>query len=208
MLVALHVLMLRWTCRVVYHNDIREAFQDRGQAYAYAVLHAHQVGTMVIHDPGTGAMVSRSADGSLIVPALRLIGVVPVRGSSSRSGKDKGGRAALDRLMDHVRSGRPAYLAVDGPQGPRNRVNKGVAILSRLTGTPVIAVVAVPSRRWILHKAWDRMQIPKPFSRIDLYFSDPIEPDPEESAETYRQRIEHVLNDLERKKDPEEAPAE
>ena len=204
-LIVLYVYLLKLTCRTIRHNDPRQALREQGTAYAYAVLHAHQIATIMAGERGVGAMVSRSADGALIVPVLRAIGVVPVRGSTSRPGRDKGGRKALDQLKDFAREGRPVYIAVDGPRGPRNRVNKGVAILSRDTGAPVFGVIGVPKRRWIIHTAWDRMQVPKPFSSIDFYFTDAILPAPDETVEAYRQRIEDSLNDLERRNDPEEA---
>ena len=43
-----------------------------------------------------------------------------------------GGPAGVDRTPP--RRGGRAYLAVDGPRGPRNRVNKGIAVLAKQTG--------------------------------------------------------------------------
>lgn len=150
-------------------------------------------------------MVSRSADGQILIPSLRVRGIVPIRGSSNDRGRDKGGRSGLDALIKHVHSGRPAYLAVDGPRGPRGHVHKGVALLSQRTGAAIVVLVPIPSRRWILIKAWDRLQIPKPFSTIDGYFAETIHPDPKESLEAYGERIERALNALERRRDPAEA---
>lgn len=150
-------------------------------------------------------MVSRSADGEILIPSLRVRGIVPIRGSSNHRGRDKGGRSALDALIKHVHSGRPAYLAVDGPRGPRGRVHKGIALLSQRTGAAIVILVPIPSRRWILTKAWDRLQIPKPFSVIDGYFAETIHAEANESLECYGQRIEDALNALEREHDPTEA---
>ena len=150
-------------------------------------------------------MVSRSLDGQIIVPALRVRGVVPVRGSGGKGrGTGRGGREALDALIEHVQGGRPAYLAVDGPRGPRGHVHKGVAVMARQCDAAVLPMVAVPARRWIL-RSWDRLQIPKPFSAIDGYFAAPIFPAAGETAEQLRQRIEAALLELERKHDPREA---
>jgi lysophospholipid acyltransferase (LPLAT)-like uncharacterized protein len=93
-------------------------------------------------------------------------------------------------------------LAVDGPRGPRNRVRKGIAVLSRKSDAAVLNVVLVPSRRWILQGTWDRLQIPKPFCRIDAYFAEPLWPLPQETVEQYRRRIEFSLNELEASHDP------
>ena len=87
-------------------------------------------------------------------------------------------------------------------RGPRNRVHKGIAVLSQRTGAAVINMVAVPTRRWIFTRAWDRFQIPKPFTTIHGYFGEPLFYRDGEGVEQYRKRIEISLNDLERKHDP------
>ena len=69
----------------------------------------------------------------------------------------------------------------------------------------MVNLVAVPSRRWIFTRAWDRFQIPKPFATIHGYFGEPIFPRKDENVEQYRKRIEISLNDLEREHDPIES---
>lgn len=203
---ACAVLFLRLTCRIRVHHDPRPALRAAGQSYIYTVLHAHQVAAVIDGERGTGAMVSQSLDGEIIVPSLRVRGIVPVRGSGGRgSGCGRGGLAALEALVEHVQSGRPAYLAVDGPRGPRGHVQKGAAVLSRRTGAAILLMVAVPTRRWIINKSWDRLQIPTPFSTIHGYFAAPLFPLENETAEQYRARIERALHELERLHDPAEA---
>jgi hypothetical protein len=88
------------------------------------------------------AAVSRSRDGSLQAGILGGLGVVSVRGSSSR-----GGAHAARGLLRALRAGWPVLLAVDGPRGPRGSVAPGAAFLAGRTGFPVQAVgVAVPAR--------------------------------------------------------------
>ena len=84
-------------------------------------------------------------------------------------------------------------------------MHKGVAELARQSGAAVILTYAVPRRRKILIKTWDRTQIPLPFNRIDVYFSEPIYPGENESTNDLRQRITQVLTLDEKKFDPEEA---
>ena len=196
-LAALAIVVLRASCRIRRHGDPRPWLSAQSYRIVYSVLHAHQVSAIIDGEPGTGAMVSRSSDGGIIIPSLRARGILPVRGSSDRKGQDRGGRAAFRALIEHVAGGAPAYLAVDGPRGPRNKVHKGIALLSQLTGAVVLNVVPVPTRRWILKGTWDRLQIPKPFSTLNFYFGEPIFPCDGEDVEHYRQRIERSLNDLE-----------
>jgi len=203
--IAIAVLLLRTCCRIRLHNDPRPNLRANSQAYVYSVLHSHQIATVIQGETGTGAMVSRSEDGELLIPCLWLRGIVPIRGSNRHKSGDKGGLGAIEALVEHIAGGAPGYLAVDGPRGPRNRVHKGIAVLSQRTGAAVINLVAVPSRRWIFTRAWDRFQIPKPFSMIHGYFSEPLFPREDESVEQYRKRIEISLNDLEREHDPVES---
>ena len=204
-LIAMAVLLLKACCRVRLHNDPRPMLRLNCQPYAYSVLHAHQISAVMFGERGTGAMVSRSAEGNLLIPSLIVRGIIPVRGSQTKNGGDKGGLKALDSLIAHVNGGAPAYLAVDGPRGPRNRVHKGIAVLSQRTGAAVVNVVAVPKRRWFLSRAWDRLQIPQPFTTIDAYFSELIYPREGEGMDQYRKRIETSLNELEQEHDPIES---
>lgn len=203
--IALAMLTLRATCRVRIHNDPRPLLRADGGSYVYSVLHAHQIAAATCRERGTAAMVSQSKDGDFVALGLRAVGIKIVRGSSRRMGEDKGGLSALTNLVEHVRSGHPAYLAVDGPRGPRNRVHKGIAVLSKHTGAAILNVVAVPSRRWIFTRSWDRFQIPKPFSRIDIFVAAPIWPQHDERIEEYRRRIEESLCQLESFRDSVEA---
>lgn len=207
-LIVLAVQILRLTCRLRVHHDPRGTLRRNGVPYAYSVLHAHQIAILINREPGTAAMLSQSADGQLLAPALWSLGVIAKRGSSSNTTgqtHNKGGQAALRGLAESLRAGRPAILAVDGPRGPRNRVNKGIAVLAKQTDAAVVNVVAVPRRRWILTGVWDRFQVPQPFTRIDGYFGEPLFHQPGESADAFRERIEQQLNALEVQYDPQEA---
>ncbi|MGI9473380.1 MAG: DUF374 domain-containing protein [Rubripirellula sp.] len=201
-LVGLLMLTLRLTCRLRYHNDPRRAMAGEGVNNLIAALHAEQFAGALGAEPGSGTMVSRSDDGQIVVLALRIAGHVPIRGSSGSA--DKGGATALQALIQHVGNGHPAMLAVDGPRGPRGSVQKGIGLLARKTKTPVLAVVAIPSGRWILKRTWDRIQIPKPFSVVDYYFSEPMYPKRRESLDEFAERVGTALRELEIAYDPAE----
>ena len=204
-LLALAMVVLRTTCRLSIHDDPREGLKEAAVPYVFSVLHAHQVAAAIEREDGTAAMVSQSADGQLLMPGFWALGIKVFRGSNRGQKNRKGGCTALNELIQHVHNGSPAILAVDGPRGPRNRVRKGSAVLSFEADAAVLNVVVVPSRRWILRGAWDRLQIPQPFCRIDAYFAEPLWPNRMESVEQYRGRIEASLNELELMYDPEES---
>lgn len=199
----LHVKILYLTCRYEAINDPRQALREAGESFIVASLHAHQLSILNFRDKNVGALVSRSRDGNYIAALLESIGVVPIRGS--RGATHKGGATALMQLIKHVNQGDPAIIAVDGPKGPRGHVQPGISVLARKTETPVFVVLPVPSRRLIIKRAWDRLQIPLWFARVRCVCSDPIYLQPGESDEDFRARIEDVLRSLEEQCDPVEA---
>ena len=200
------VVILRRTCRYEIFDDPRPALRAAGRPYIIALLHAHQAGALMGSDePKLAAMVSRSRDGDLLVPALRTTGVEAVRGSARSRARGKGGLEALERLGEWLAEGVPVLLAVDGPRGPRGHVHLGVAELARRSHAPVVALVVVPSRRWCVPGSWDRFQLPLPFAKIRGYFGTPQQPAPGESLGEFRARVQCELEGLEKHRDPEEA---
>ena len=203
--IAAVVLFLRWTCRVRIHDDPRARLRAAGKRYAYSILHAHQIAATMYAEPKTAAMVSRSSDGDLLIRAFHALGIVPVRGSGRSGEKDRGGAAALSQMVKHVEGGDPAIIAVDGPRGPRGHARKGIASLSQRADAAILNVILIPRWRIRMPRAWDRFQVPLPFSRVDAYFAEPIYPQRGEGVEGMRRRVEVSLNDLERQHDPSEA---
>lgn len=203
--IAINVLLIRWSCRVVFVNDPRVALRAAKQSYIFAILHGQQLAAIIGREKQTGAMVSRSVDGDLLIPSLTIRGITAFRGSSRTRHQDKGGLQALQQMVQHSKSGKPTYFAVDGPKGPRGKVKRGIADLAVQANAVVLVVIALPSRRWIIKKAWDRFQIPKHFSKVTLTFAEPLKLKENESAVDFRSRIELVLAKIERDLDPAEA---
>ncbi len=205
--VALLTLLWRRTCRYEIVCDPRPALRAQKKPYAYALLHAHQIAAVFASDePTLAAMVSRSADGDLIVPLLKLRHMRAVRGSTRKGDRDKGGAEALAMLTKLAFERVPVLFAVDGPRGPRNHVHRGIARLAQETGAAILPTLALPSRRWFLRRTWDRMQIPAPFCRIRLIFGAPLTPQPGGDPEDLRQKVARALDALEARYDPREHP--
>lgn len=120
--------------------------------------------------PGAGlaAMISASKDGSLLAQTLRYFDVTPVRGSSSRRG-----RQALLEMTRLLQSGMTAAITPDGPKGPRYKAQAGVIALSQVSGAPIVPVTMRTDRVWKL-RSWDQFQIPKPFARCRIEFQAPM----------------------------------
>ncbi len=140
--------------------------------------------------PGLAAMVSASRDGAFLAAILECFKAQPVRGSTSRRG-----RQALLELTTWAERGYDLAITPDGPRGPRYVVQDGVTSLAQLTGFPIVPV----SYRlgWkIRAKSWDGFQVPLPFSRCEMIYEKPIRVPREASAaerESLRRQLEQVL---------------
>lgn len=108
---------------------------------------------------GGRVMSSDSFDGEYTGRIIRRFGYVKVRGSSS-----KGAVRALLGMKREILQGWPAAFTIDGPRGPRHVVKPGPVMLARLTGAPMAGFHVALENPWVLN-TWDRLQIPKPFSR-------------------------------------------
>jgi lysophospholipid acyltransferase (LPLAT)-like uncharacterized protein len=117
---------------------------------------------------GLAAMVSASRDGGLLAAVLEAFSVQPVRGSSSRRG-----RQALLELVTWAGSRYDLAITPDGPRGPRYAVQNGIIALAQLTGLPIVPVSYNLSSK-LLARSWDRFQIPLPFSRCEMILEKPI----------------------------------
>lgn len=114
-------------------------------------------------------MVSGSRDGDIIADTVDRFGMRAVRGSSRR-----GGRQALDLMIDALRAGDvSAGVIVDGPRGPARIAKSGAVMMARATGLPI-----VPGTWWarplVRVNSWDRTIVPLPFSRIAFAFAEPL----------------------------------
>jgi lysophospholipid acyltransferase (LPLAT)-like uncharacterized protein len=113
-------------------------------------------------------MISASRDGELISTIAKIFGYVPVRGSSS-----KGGKEAAAQMVDYLKAGKRSAITPDGPRGPRRQLKLGVVSIARLSGRPVVPFAFEAQRCWRL-KSWDRFIIPKPFSRAVFVYGEPL----------------------------------
>lgn len=138
----------------------------------------------------TVALTSASNDGAMVAAAMKVFGLGSVRGSSSRRGV-----AALVGLKRALAEGLDICLTPDGPRGPRYKVQPGFLKLAEATGAPIIPIHLRFSNAWRL-KTWDRFVIPKPFSRVEIIFDEPIRIPrglDESAFEEQRRKLENLL---------------
>jgi lysophospholipid acyltransferase (LPLAT)-like uncharacterized protein len=111
-------------------------------------------------DRKIAVMTSRSFDGEYIARIIKKFGFGAVRGSSSR-----GAVEALMGMKQELDRGNPVAFTIDGPRGPIYMAKPGPILLAKKTGHGIVCFHIAVERAWVLN-SWDRMMIPKPFSRV------------------------------------------
>jgi len=107
-------------------------------------------------------LVSASKDGAWLAALYRMIGIYPVRGSSSNFGREAG-----RILIEKMREGHDIGITPDGPRGPLYTVEPGVLVVTRRNNAPMVLLGAEFGRAFRL-RSWDRFYIPWPFTRIKM----------------------------------------
>ena len=119
------------------------------------------------------AMASRSKDGEYAAFIAKKMGFIPVRGSSRKRGKEKGGKEAIDTYISNMMEGGRGGITMDGPKGPRHVCKPGIVIIAQKTGAMILPGAAFAQKYWEFN-SWDKYKIPKPFSRIKLRYAEPF----------------------------------
>ena len=147
--------------------------------------------TYIFRDFGVRVMSSNSYDGEYMGRIIRKFGFVAVKGSSSRNAV-----RALLGLRRALQANWTVAFSIDGPRGPRRQVKPGPVALARSTGIPMSMFHMALDRAWVLN-TWDRLIIPKPFSRVLLRFGKLIPVPPhatDEELANYQQQLQDSLD--------------
>jgi len=114
-------------------------------------------------------LISRHRDGQHLANLAEGWGYRSVRGSTKR-----GGEVGLLGIVRALQGGAVVAITPDGPRGPAEQVQPGAVAAAQHAGAALLPIGAQPSSAWWLG-SWDRMCIPKPFSRVDVVYGPPIE---------------------------------
>lgn len=139
-------------------------------------------------------VVSLSKDGDIGYYMGRWAKINVIRGSSNR-----GGSRALRGMFRELQKEKSSIVILpDGSQGPIYKAKAGAIVLAQLSGAPIYMFSYSVDRCWRL-KSWDRLIIPKPFSKISVQFSEPMHVPRElskDQLEEQRVILETSLNNL------------
>lgn len=166
--------LIRLSCRIETigqeHCDLARQ-RSPFKSYILVTWHEHLICSAIAHigKSSLSPIASRSSSGRIIGRTLTWFGHKIVYGSQNRGGRDKGGIAARNELIKNIQLGYSPVITVDGSVGPRRFCKPGAIDLSAKTGTHILPSATIVSHYWQLD-TWDKLQIPKPFSKIILSY--------------------------------------
>ena len=94
-------------------------------------------------------------------------------------------------MRREIAQGWTVAFTIDGPRGPRFVAKPGPVLLARATGAPMVAFHIALQDPWVLN-TWDRVMIPKPFSRALLRVGKKIQV-PDEADDAARDKFHGEL---------------
>ena len=186
------------TVRIRIHNkEILAELKKNNQPFIAAFWHGKMlVPWYICKKSKFSALVSQSKDGDLLTKVLNKWKYSVIRGSSH-----KGGKEALQNMIEIANSGNSLAVTPDGPTGPINKFKAGAVITARESGIPIILLGVGFNRKTIL-RSWDKFEIPKPFAKAEVLVSEIIYIDNELDYDGTNKMIlmcEDKLNELNKK---------
>jgi lysophospholipid acyltransferase (LPLAT)-like uncharacterized protein len=189
----IRLLSLTYRYKIINQNALNEVKKQSIYGnYLFGLWHQNLIGSILsqIGNPHA-VVVSPSEDGQLVAKTCEWLGHLTARGSSSR-----GGASALRAMIKYLKNGHPGAITVDGPQGPIYEPKKGIFELSYLTKVPVIPLTVLPTKKWVIKKAWDKFKIPKPFTSFYIYYGKPIYPSIEDKEHNFTESVQDLKHQL------------
>ncbi|MFV0421572.1 lysophospholipid acyltransferase family protein [Oleidesulfovibrio sp.] len=169
----LYGLYKAWCSTLHYNESGREeidALWARKEPMVFALWHDELFPLMhVKRDLAIVTVVSQSQDGEYLAGVLSRLGLHTARGSSSRGGV----KALLQASRMMRNQGLCGCITVDGPRGPRHKVKEGAIFLAQRTPAHVVPVRILMANSKKFEKAWDKFQLPLPFSDIHIHYGKP-----------------------------------
>ena len=178
--------------RYRFHNP--EVIKNLDGKYLLAIWHQNLfAGILAQTRTQHVVIVSKSKDAEPVAHTCASLGHKVARGSSrSKDGRDKGGQAALEEMVEFLKSGLPGAVTVDGPKGPARKVKQGIIRMAKDADIPIVPYQVIPKSYWEFN-SWDKFRLPKPFSIIDITYGVPID-QRIDSLEEIQEKIEEALN--------------
>jgi lysophospholipid acyltransferase (LPLAT)-like uncharacterized protein len=158
-----------WRLKIVESEGFKRVMKNKEPA-VFAFWHGDELVMISLATRyKVATMTSTSKDGELLDRVVNWIGVRTSRGSSTR-----GGVSALKGLLRLSKAGFSPAIAVDGPKGPLHKAKPGVFQVSKTLKASILPIGFAASHKYVFQKAWNKAQLPLPFSKVVVVWGDPV----------------------------------
>ncbi len=195
-------LIINILCRLVKIKVLGKEFylnaKKSGEKIIFILWHGRIIIPIFVHrNQGIRPLVSLSRDGEFTAKILKGFGYKPVRGSSS-----KGGKEAFHQMKEALETSKVAIIP-DGPRGPGRVLKPGCIYLAQQTGAILLPISFSCKKRKFL-KGWDKHLIFPPFTKCVMIYGEPIKIEENlnsEELEKIRKDVEKRLIELDEEAD-------
>ena len=143
------------------------------------------------------AIASRHTDAEIMARILNNWGYGLIRGSTR-----KGGKAVVQKMVEVFKNSGTVAVTNDGPKGPPRIAKAGSTGLALKYNVQIITITGSATKYWQM-KSWDRFMLPKPFGKIQLIVSPPLDiteelKKPEEEVQLLSDFMNHYQDEADR----------
>ncbi len=159
----------RLTYRIKEYNrlEAENAISDGGLMLGW---HCHLWSIVVaLTNNNYTALASQSREGEIISQTLEKLGWEVIRGSSS-----SGAVSSLRKMLKLVRDEHQLVITPDGPRGPARKIKLGAVMIQQRSGCPIIPIGIANGWKYTFKKSWDNFELPLLFSKMVIYYGEPI----------------------------------
>ncbi|MCH2212801.1 MAG: lysophospholipid acyltransferase family protein [Fuerstiella sp.] len=192
LLLRILFLTVRTDIRVAQKGAMTNAPPVGSVRYCFCLWHDIILAALFCHKAHSlSTLISRHEDGTYLSDLIGILGIRPIRGSTSR-----GGAQATKQLLEipdqHI------CITPDGPRGPRHKMKDGITFIAARTGRPIVAVTVKATRCWKIPGRWSDIMIPKPFSKLVAITGVPIMVSSDLSREQIADTTARVQDEMDR----------
>lgn len=175
----------------IRNSDAVKQVLQHDKKFIVAFWHGRMLIPWYVHkNYKVAALVSKSKDGEILTRLLNNWNYKVVRGSSHI-----GGREALKIMEEKLDEGFSFAITPDGPTGPPHKMKPGAVVLAHRKKVPLLLIGTASSKHFVFN-SWDKFQVPKPFSKIAVVYSEPVYVKEESTREEINKLIEVCENKL------------
>ncbi|MDI6704432.1 MAG: lysophospholipid acyltransferase family protein [bacterium] len=114
-----------------------------------------------------------------------------------RTSPEFGNPRGFREMIELMKNGYNAAIAVDGPRGPALKVKPGAIYLAKKTGYKILPIGVAVKRKRVFKRRWDRYILPYPFNKGLVIFGKSITvPNDTNDINNICQELERLLNQL------------